>query len=96
MYEEHSVGAVLGRMRKEVRETLARIPVRRIRADFIASVVDLYADKLLEMLSDLERVDVDEARALREEALTLRDEVIEAARQVAGESAGWGPDPGLN
>jgi hypothetical protein len=96
MYEEHSVGAVLGRMRREVQETLARIPVRRIRAEFIASVVDLYADKLLEMLSDLERVDVDEAKALRAEALALRDEVMETARRAGGRGGILGPDPGLN
>jgi hypothetical protein len=96
MYEEHSVGAVLGRMRREVRETLEQIPVRRIRADFVASVVDLYARKLLEMLPGLERVDLEEARALREEALALRDEVMETARRAGGRGGVLGPDPGLN
>jgi hypothetical protein len=96
MYEEHSVGAVLGRMRRKVQETLEQIPDRRIRADFVASVADLYFRKLLEMLPDLERVDLKQARELREEALALRDEVIETARRAGGRGGVLGPGPGLN
>ena len=82
MGEGHSVEAVLGRVRRELQETLERIPDRRIRVKLMATVAELYVDKLVESLPNLERTDPEEVRELRSEVKELRREIAEALRGI--------------
>ena len=98
MGEKHSVEMVLGRMRRELRDTLEQIPDRRTRVKLIVSVAALYAGKLLESLPNLERTDPEEARELRNEVRELQRKTTEVLRGIeeAERPRGVGLEPGLN
>jgi len=98
MGKRDSVEAVLGRMRRELVETLERIPDRSMRAELIATVAALYAVKLLESVPGLKVADAAEARELMAEARELMREAVRATRRS---EEGAGPrgaslEPSLN